>query len=95
MSSSPVPLKTRRVGERCALNLSRAQMSFRWCGGAHVTMFELSVLPERCSEAYGEDDLLECFDNGSLGSSLSRQRDASIQRKILHSITEPPLIFTA
>ncbi|GFV27251.1 hypothetical protein TNCV_3459461 [Trichonephila clavipes] len=31
-SSSPVPLKTRRGGERCTLNLSRAQMSFRWCG---------------------------------------------------------------
>ncbi|GFS53623.1 hypothetical protein TNCV_730601 [Trichonephila clavipes] len=26
-SSSPVPLKTRRVGERCTLNLSRAQTS--------------------------------------------------------------------
>ncbi|GFT34561.1 hypothetical protein TNCV_4125191 [Trichonephila clavipes] len=25
MSSSPVPLKTRRVGQRCTLNLSRAQ----------------------------------------------------------------------
>ncbi|GFY01430.1 uncharacterized protein TNCV_850381 [Trichonephila clavipes] len=31
MSSSPVPLKTRRVGERCTLNLSRAHAS-RWCG---------------------------------------------------------------
>ncbi|GFU98597.1 transposable element Tcb2 transposase [Trichonephila clavipes] len=32
MSSSPVPLKTRRVGQRCTLNLSRAEMSSRWCG---------------------------------------------------------------
>ncbi|GFW72040.1 uncharacterized protein TNCV_4789281 [Trichonephila clavipes] len=32
MSSSPVPLKTSRVWERCTLNLSRAQTSFRWCG---------------------------------------------------------------
>ncbi|GFW38547.1 uncharacterized protein TNCV_4149201 [Trichonephila clavipes] len=31
-SSSPVPLKTRRVGKRCTLNLSRAEMSSRWCG---------------------------------------------------------------
>ncbi|GFV73236.1 uncharacterized protein TNCV_4197211 [Trichonephila clavipes] len=31
-SSSPVPPKTRRVGQRCALNLSRAEMSSRWCG---------------------------------------------------------------
>ncbi|GFX50681.1 uncharacterized protein TNCV_2722671 [Trichonephila clavipes] len=31
-SSSPEPMKTRRVGERCTLNLSRAQTSSRWCG---------------------------------------------------------------
>ncbi|GFV54459.1 uncharacterized protein TNCV_2865431 [Trichonephila clavipes] len=29
-SSSPVPLKTRRVGQRCMLNLSRAETSSRW-----------------------------------------------------------------
>ncbi|GFT72636.1 uncharacterized protein TNCV_772472 [Trichonephila clavipes] len=29
-SSSPVPLKARRVGQRCTLNLSRDQTSFRW-----------------------------------------------------------------
>ncbi|GFW57917.1 hypothetical protein TNCV_1418641 [Trichonephila clavipes] len=32
MSSSPVPLKTRCVGQRCTLNLSRAETSSRWCG---------------------------------------------------------------
>ncbi|GFV17625.1 hypothetical protein TNCV_4406611 [Trichonephila clavipes] len=32
MSSSPVPLMTRRVEERCTLNLSRVQTSSRWCG---------------------------------------------------------------
>ncbi|GFV84005.1 uncharacterized protein TNCV_1480071 [Trichonephila clavipes] len=31
-SSSPVPLKTRRVGQRCTLKLSRAETSSRWCG---------------------------------------------------------------
>ncbi|GFU26191.1 uncharacterized protein TNCV_5106291 [Trichonephila clavipes] len=31
-SSSPVPLKTRRVGQRCMLNMPRAEMSSRWCG---------------------------------------------------------------
>ncbi|GFV33711.1 uncharacterized protein TNCV_4568261 [Trichonephila clavipes] len=31
-SSSPVSLKTRFVGKRCTLNLSRTQMSSRWCG---------------------------------------------------------------
>ncbi|GFT51403.1 uncharacterized protein TNCV_4955151 [Trichonephila clavipes] len=32
MSSSPVPLKTRHLGERCTLNLSEAQTSSSWCG---------------------------------------------------------------
>ncbi|GFX84564.1 hypothetical protein TNCV_723731 [Trichonephila clavipes] len=31
-SSCPLPLKTRRIGERCTLNLSRAQTSSWWCG---------------------------------------------------------------
>ncbi|GFS94136.1 uncharacterized protein TNCV_3786091 [Trichonephila clavipes] len=31
-SSTTVPLKTRRVGQRCTLNLSRAKTSSRWCG---------------------------------------------------------------
>ncbi|GFW72586.1 hypothetical protein TNCV_3798141 [Trichonephila clavipes] len=30
-SSSLVPLKTRRVGQRCTLNLLRAETSSRWC----------------------------------------------------------------
>ncbi|GFU76951.1 hypothetical protein TNCV_4521071 [Trichonephila clavipes] len=35
MSSStnkPVPLKTRRVGQRCTLNLSRVETTSLWCG---------------------------------------------------------------
>ncbi|GFW26171.1 uncharacterized protein TNCV_3396671 [Trichonephila clavipes] len=32
MSSIPVPPKTCRVGQRCTLNLSRAETSSRWCG---------------------------------------------------------------
>ncbi|GFS62372.1 uncharacterized protein TNCV_5032181 [Trichonephila clavipes] len=31
-SSSSVPLKTRRLGQRCKLNLSRAETSCRWSG---------------------------------------------------------------
>ncbi|GFS76621.1 uncharacterized protein TNCV_1622181 [Trichonephila clavipes] len=31
-SSSPVALKTRRVGQRCTLNLSKAETSSRGCG---------------------------------------------------------------
>ncbi|GFW14367.1 uncharacterized protein TNCV_3327801 [Trichonephila clavipes] len=32
MSSSPVPLKTDRVGQLCTLNLWKAETSSRWCG---------------------------------------------------------------
>ncbi|GFS58525.1 uncharacterized protein TNCV_111431 [Trichonephila clavipes] len=32
VSSSPVPLKTRRVGQRCTLNLSSAETSSGLCG---------------------------------------------------------------
>ncbi|GFW60897.1 uncharacterized protein TNCV_4871081 [Trichonephila clavipes] len=32
MSSSPVPLKTCHVGQRCTLNLLRAETSSRWYG---------------------------------------------------------------
>ncbi|GFU03063.1 uncharacterized protein TNCV_113711 [Trichonephila clavipes] len=32
MSSSPVPLKTRHVEQRCTLNLARAEAFSRWCG---------------------------------------------------------------
>ncbi|GFT43109.1 uncharacterized protein TNCV_5119691 [Trichonephila clavipes] len=31
-SSSPVPLKTRRIEQRCTLDLARAETSSRWCG---------------------------------------------------------------
>ncbi|GFS79949.1 uncharacterized protein TNCV_750911 [Trichonephila clavipes] len=34
MGSCSVPIKIRRVGERCMLNLRRAQTSSRWCGVA-------------------------------------------------------------
>ncbi|GFV63125.1 transposable element Tcb1 transposase [Trichonephila clavipes] len=40
MSSSPVPLKTHRVGQRCTLNLSRADTSSRWCGVNYHTHLE-------------------------------------------------------
>ncbi|GFW11470.1 uncharacterized protein TNCV_3809891 [Trichonephila clavipes] len=39
-SSSPVPLRTRRVGERCTFNLSRAQTSTLWCRPRHLTMVQ-------------------------------------------------------
>ncbi|GFU77971.1 uncharacterized protein TNCV_521711 [Trichonephila clavipes] len=47
-SSSPVPLKTRRVRQRCTLNLSRAETSSRWCdvlvgrGGASSGVFHVT-----------------------------------------------------
>ncbi|GFX42445.1 hypothetical protein TNCV_1520091 [Trichonephila clavipes] len=32
VSSSPLPIKTHRVGQLCTLNLSRAETSSHWCG---------------------------------------------------------------
>ncbi|GFT66718.1 hypothetical protein TNCV_1394871, partial [Trichonephila clavipes] len=43
MSSKPVPLKTRRVGQQCTLNLSRAETSYRWCG--ELRLIECSQIP--------------------------------------------------
>ncbi|GFW00635.1 transposable element Tcb2 transposase [Trichonephila clavipes] len=43
-SSSPVPLKTRRVGQRCTLNLSRA-VQLR-CRPRHLTMVQNYVVPQ-------------------------------------------------
>ncbi|GFW20932.1 hypothetical protein TNCV_1714391 [Trichonephila clavipes] len=37
-SLSPVPLKTRRAGERCTLNLSRAETSSCWGGVRYRTL---------------------------------------------------------
>ncbi|GFW13413.1 hypothetical protein TNCV_1879151 [Trichonephila clavipes] len=53
-SSSPVPQKTRRVGQRCTLNLSRAEMSSRWCGGPDGHGYELvssvrALVPQKFS----------------------------------------------
>ncbi|GFY01575.1 hypothetical protein TNCV_2607591 [Trichonephila clavipes] len=38
MSSSPVPLRTRRVGQRCTSNLSRAETSSRCYGSYEVSV---------------------------------------------------------
>ncbi|GFV50350.1 uncharacterized protein TNCV_1068621 [Trichonephila clavipes] len=56
MSSSPMPLKNRSVGQRCTLNLSRAEMLFHWSGmvvmggqvssTCHLTMVQNCVV--RC-----------------------------------------------
>ncbi|GFS59163.1 uncharacterized protein TNCV_70351 [Trichonephila clavipes] len=43
-SSSPVPLKTRRVGQRCTLNMSRAKMSSRWEIGSRVGRNQTTVM---------------------------------------------------
>ncbi|GFS91042.1 uncharacterized protein TNCV_2120271 [Trichonephila clavipes] len=44
MSSNPVPLMTRHVGQRCRLNLSRAETSSRWCG-SYERGFQLRCPP--------------------------------------------------
>ncbi|GFV55174.1 uncharacterized protein TNCV_1381951 [Trichonephila clavipes] len=59
-SSRPVPLNTRRVGQLCTLNLSRAETASRWCGVVvrregcqlrcrprHLTMVQNYVVPRQ------------------------------------------------
>ncbi|GFV72725.1 hypothetical protein TNCV_1951941 [Trichonephila clavipes] len=54
MSSSPVPLETRRVGEKCTLNLSRAQTSSHWCAVVvHVPVQVSSMLLDHDSKLRG------------------------------------------
>ncbi|GFU18494.1 hypothetical protein TNCV_3787541 [Trichonephila clavipes] len=40
-----VPQKTHRVGQRCTLNLSRAEISSRWCGVVVRRGFQLRCRP--------------------------------------------------
>ncbi|GFX00720.1 uncharacterized protein TNCV_4576871 [Trichonephila clavipes] len=61
--TSPIPQKTRRVGERCTLNLSTAETSSRWsgvvvkrgqlkCRPRHLTMvqnYEVRLQKPSCS----------------------------------------------
>ncbi|GFY05081.1 hypothetical protein TNCV_562131 [Trichonephila clavipes] len=60
-SSSPVPLKTRSVGQRCTLNLSRAETSSRWYGGAS----EKQVSNRRIGRHLGRAILLGVGNSGS------------------------------
>ncbi|GFX37901.1 hypothetical protein TNCV_1823551 [Trichonephila clavipes] len=46
MSSSPVPIKTRRVGQRCTLNLSRAETSSRCLSDQSLSPTNLGPVDE-------------------------------------------------
>ncbi|GFX53842.1 uncharacterized protein TNCV_1597881 [Trichonephila clavipes] len=62
-SSNPVPLKIHRVGQRCTLNLSRAETSSRWCGGcASVghSSTDCTLVPKcvNCTQSHPSDSKL-------------------------------------
>ncbi|GFX72617.1 hypothetical protein TNCV_4062131 [Trichonephila clavipes] len=59
-SSSPMALKTRRVGQRFTLNLSRAETSSRWCGvvGEGVPT-QVSSTSLDHGKRFGSDEKLE------------------------------------
>ncbi|GFV60966.1 uncharacterized protein TNCV_996991 [Trichonephila clavipes] len=63
-SSCPVPLKTHRVGQRCTLNLSRAETSNRWCGVV------VRVLSSGLSSSLGTSEVLAEQGRLSLSSLL-------------------------
>ncbi|GFX32104.1 uncharacterized protein TNCV_4099531 [Trichonephila clavipes] len=65
MSSIPVPLKTRRVGQRCTLNLSRAETSSRWSSCA--------------AEQFHGDTSLEAVDRRAPNNSKNWQGSPSRQ----------------
>ncbi|GFW17292.1 hypothetical protein TNCV_1957631 [Trichonephila clavipes] len=76
MSLSQVPLKTRRVGQRCTLNLLRALTSSRWCG---YYPYYLSVCVIVC--ANGRSNRLVIVVN-SWASLLSHGVQISVPEKI-------------
>ncbi|GFX17810.1 hypothetical protein TNCV_2292591 [Trichonephila clavipes] len=64
-SSSPVPLKTHRVGQRCTLNLSRAETSARWRGSKSSCRQGRNV--ERCQfrcRLRHQSEIARRIDNG-------------------------------
>ncbi|GFS61681.1 hypothetical protein TNCV_4313151 [Trichonephila clavipes] len=69
-SSSPVPLKTRHVGERCTLNLSKAQTSSRWSGDEPSSDFHV-----KGSDSPSLHFALEPFAPGRVGRTASGCRD--------------------
>ncbi|GFX35256.1 uncharacterized protein TNCV_100631 [Trichonephila clavipes] len=61
MSSSPVPLKTRRVGQRCTLNLSRAETSSRWCGvETHRAEMHIKYVEAQTSTSWERGSQFRC-----------------------------------
>ncbi|GFW62485.1 hypothetical protein TNCV_291591 [Trichonephila clavipes] len=71
-SSSPVPLKTRRVGQRFTSNLSRAETSSRWCG----------VVVRRGGTRSGSSPIPLVFNDCSPPSCLSPSEVAVVFRKL-------------
>ncbi|GFW02070.1 hypothetical protein TNCV_4854101 [Trichonephila clavipes] len=77
-SSSPVPLKTRRVGQRCTLNLSRAETSFHGC----VLPFLHSEKEEFLSPLLGKEirRTLSSVEGAVLARGPSACADVDLQR---------------
>ncbi|GFW97836.1 hypothetical protein TNCV_1425991 [Trichonephila clavipes] len=84
MSSSPVPLKTHRVGQRCTLNLSRAETSSRWqinlevdsddvqelldCYNQELTVDEITEMHEQDIEELESSDPVQSEDQMTVGN---------------------------
>ncbi|GFX18437.1 uncharacterized protein TNCV_4307371 [Trichonephila clavipes] len=83
MSSIPVPLKTRRVGQRCTLNLSRAETSSRWCGASFFTPF-LECLKKKLTL----QETLELLESLSPESSDSPTDDSSDEEAPTNNLLE-------
>ncbi|GFW92130.1 uncharacterized protein TNCV_3540161 [Trichonephila clavipes] len=101
MSSSPVPLNTRRVGQRCTLNLLRAETSSRWCGVVarrggchlkcrprHLTMVQNYVVRRKSPRVAEQCDVnIQSIKNFLLRCMLNH-----IDRLVWHAIAKRYLI---
>ncbi|GFV52442.1 hypothetical protein TNCV_2771891 [Trichonephila clavipes] len=99
MNSSLVPLKARRVGQRCTLNLSRAETSSRWYGGVsrragfqlrcrprHLTMIQITwsvAKSHRVAEQYDVNINSLTLDNDSCSSTHMSSVVFSIETELL------------
>ncbi|GFW97805.1 hypothetical protein TNCV_1425681 [Trichonephila clavipes] len=81
-NSSPVALNTRHVGQRCTLNLSRAETSSRWCG--------VVVRRGGCQESDGSE--LSCSDLYSNENIRLSESDCEESEKSADTIDNIPVI---
>ncbi|GFV58368.1 histone-lysine N-methyltransferase SETMAR [Trichonephila clavipes] len=88
-SSIPVPLKTRRVGQRCTLNLSRAETSSSWCGGELLPHGQTLNSDLYCQQLDRLELAIDCPETATIGQQ-KRSCVPSGQCQIAHFCSDSP-----